>query len=277
MKYAAIIVVYNKNVRDSITCRCIRQIANYDVEIVIVDNSEIDQDNIGICREQGYIYIAMEGNKGLSRAYNVAIDQVKADIMILFDDDTNVSNEYFAVLDKAVADHPDVDIFAPIVYGQNNVIYSPNEFHFLKNHLIKNKNDIVAQERFNAIASCLAIRERVFDGYRFDEKLFLDQVDQYFFCEQRKLGRKFLKIDTVIHQNFYQRGAGLTARDGWKRIRLRMIDIMRHAQLMEKAQYKFLGLVKCGGLSVQISIKTRSLIVLIKGICLSIRLFVSPI
>lgn len=131
----------------------------------------------------------------------------------------------------------------------------------------------VSQEKFNAIASCLAIRRRVFENYKFDERLFVDQIDQYFFCEQRQLKRKFLKLDIEIYQNFYQRGNTLDPISAWNRVRLRLVDIMKHAELMGKMKYRFLGFVKCLGLSMQIAKKSKSVNVLFKGIRLTCRLF----
>lgn len=273
IKYTAIIVVYNKTIQGSITCECIKSIHDINLEIVIVDNSENDFHNGELCRSLGYTYISMNGNKGLSKAYNAAINKTNSDVLILLDDDTLVTQDYFNTLNKAVNENLDVDIFAPVVYGQDGVIYSPNEYNFLRNRFISNPDQVVSQENFNAIASCLAIRRRVFDGYRFNEVLFVDQIDQYFFCEQRKLGRKFMKIDVKIKQNFYQRGEVLDAEKAWNRVRLRLIDVMRHAKLMGGLKYRFLGFIKCGGLSVQIAQKSKSLRVLIKGLFFSCKLF----
>ncbi len=277
IKYTAIIVVYNKTIAGSITCKRLQNISGVDVEIVIVDNSEQNLHNDEICKTLGYNYISMNGNKGLSKAYNAAIENTKSDIIVLFDDDTNVNEKYFEVLDKAVSENTDADIFAPIVYGQDGVIYSPNEFNFLRNHFIDTPEQVVSQERFNAIASCLAIRRRVFEDYRFNEILFVDQIDQYFFCEQRKLGRKFVKLDVEIHQNFYQRGKTLDPESAWKRVRLRLIDVMRHAKLMGGIKYRMLGLIKCCGLSLQIAKKSKSIAVLLKGLLLTGRCFFNKI
>lgn len=273
LKYAAIIVIYNKNIKDSITCRSIKDINDFNIEVVIVDNSEVDFHNNEVCKSLGYTYISMNGNKGLSKAYNVGIDKTQSDIIILFDDDTFVNKDYFYVLNKAVNDYPEVDIFAPIVYGQDGVIYSPNEFNFLRNHFIDNPNQPISQNKFNAIASCLAIRRRVFDNYCFDESLFVDQIDQYFFCEQRKLNRKFLKLNVEIHQNFYQRGENLDPGAAWNRVKLRLVDVMQHAKLMGGVKYRILGLMKCCGLSLQIAKKSKSIQVLFKGIFLSFKVF----
>ena len=272
-KYTAVIVVYNRTVKGSITCESLKSIAGLNIEIVIVDNSESDQGNAEICKELGYAYINMHGNAGLSKAYNAAIDVTDSDVIVLFDDDTEVSNGYFSILNKAIMDHPEVDIFAPVVYGQDGVIYSPNAFNFLRNHFINSPTQEVPQDKFNAIASCLAIRRRVFDGYRFNEILFVDQIDQYFFCEQRKLGRKFMKLDVEIHQNFYQRGAALDPNVAWKRVKLRLIDVMRHAKLMGGIKYRFLGFIKDCGLSLQIAKKSKSMMLFVKGIGLSCVLF----
>lgn len=274
VKYTAIVVVYNKTIKESITCESLKKIPDLDIGIVVVDNSETNQGNKDICKELGYTYISMYGNKGLSKAYNAAIDATNSDIIVLFDDDTEVGSDYFEILNKATIEYPEIDIFAPIVYGQDGVIYSPNEFNFLRNHFIDLPQKEVSQDKFNAIASCLAVRRRIFDEYRFNEVLFIDQIDQYFFCEQRKLGRKFMKLNVEIHQNFYQRGTALDSNSAWKRVRLRLIDVMRHAKLMGGFKYRLLGFIKDCGLSVQIARKSNSIGVLLKGIGLSVKLLI---
>lgn len=273
LKYTAIVIVYNKNIKDSVTCSCLGKILTDNFEVIIVDNSTSDMGNMKECQVLGYKYISMGGNKGLSKAYNAAIENTNADVLILLDDDTEINQKYMEILNEAVVNHPNVDIFAPIVYGQDGVIYSPNEFNFIKNKLIKKPEQNVSQERFNAIASCLAIRKIVFDNYRFNESLFVDQIDQYFFCEQRRLGRKFMKIEAIIQQNFYQRGEALAPIDAWRRMSLRLVDIMQHARLMGEIRYIFLGFIKCLGLTIQIAIKSKSFLVFKNGVYKSLNLF----
>ena len=266
------IVVYNKRICDSITCRNIRNIDS-DIDILVLDNSEIKTNNEQYCRVNHIRYISMEGNKGLSIAYNVAIDHSRnTDVIVLFDDDTEITAEYFEALKKSLDEYPEIDIFAPIIRGQDGVIYSPNEFNFLRNHFIKSPDQIVSQDAFNAIASCLAIRMRVFENYRFNEKLFVDQVDQFFFYEQRKYGRKFGILNVIIRQNFYQRGASLKADVGWRRLRLRIYDIFRHARLMGGGKYMLLAFIKCCGLGFQIGKKSKSPKVILKAGSLSCKL-----
>lgn len=272
---SAIIVIYNKRVEDSITCRCLQKIDNCNIHPIIVDNSEVEMGNAAYCASQRFKYISMGGNKGLSKAYNAAINMAvhmePDDILVFFDDDTEVSQEYFEKLNQTTQSNPEVDIFVPIVYGQDGIIYSPNSFNFLKNRFISTPDDNVPHDSFNAIASCMAVRKRIFNEYRFNETLFVDQIDQYFFCEQRELGRKFMKIDAQIYQNFYQRERTLSPEAGWRRLRLRVVDIIRHARLMGGGKYIFWGFIKCCGLGIQIGKKSGSLGIMAKAAILSLK------
>lgn len=277
LKICAIIVLYNKKIQDSITYTNIKQIPDSQIELFVVDNSEQEQGNEIFCKERQISFLSMHGNKGLSKAYNAAIDTLKnVDVLILLDDDTEITEQYFIELKKALKLHPEIDVFAPIVYGQDGVIYSPNEFHFLKSKFITNINQKISQKRFNAIASCLAIRMRVFENYRFNEILFVDQVDQYFFYEQRKKKTQFLKIDAIVHQNFHQRAKELPSEIAWKRLHIRIIDIMRYARLMG-TPYVVLGCLKGCGLGLQMGKKSKSPGISIKAILLSIKLLTHPI
>ena len=214
----ATIVIYNKSIENSITCKNILSFNEDSIEILIVDNSTSNYGNKAYCEKKNIKYISMGGNQGLSKAYNAAIDLSKdKDVIILFDDDTDVTKQYFEQLQIALDSNPDVDIFAPIIYGQDGVIYSPNRYNFMRSQYIQESSQEIPQEEFNAIASCLAIRMRVFQNYRFNEKLFVDQVDQNFFYDQRKKNKKFMKLNVEIKQNFYQRGLKLSAESGWKR------------------------------------------------------------
>ena len=274
IKIVAVIVVYNKKIKESITFSRIKKMPDIGIQVLVIDNSESEMGNGIYCMENRIKYISMNGNAGLSKAYNAAINaSTDSDIIVLLDDDTEITEEYFKILIKKASEYEDIDIFAPVIYGQDGVIYSPNEFNFLRNHFIKTPEQEVSQNAFNAIASCLAIRTRVFNGYRFNEKLFIDQVDQFFFCEQRKRKMKFLKLDVEIIQNFYQRGEILSKEAGWTRLRIRIIDIMRHARLMCETKYIIFGFIKCCGLGVQIGKKTKSILIVFKSVILAIKCF----
>ena len=271
MKISAIIVVYNKDISRSVTFKNIKAYGGIDV--FVVDNSTNENQNKAYSESNHAKYLSMSGNKGLSKAYNTAINMLTdSDLIVILDDDTDVPVKYFDELKKQVEMMPDCDIFVPIIKGQNGIIYSPNNYSFLKNKLVTDPVKEVRQDRFNAISSCMAIRMRVFDDYRYNEKLFVDEVDHCFCREQRAIGRKFGILNVEIEQKFHQREAKIAADSAWKRERIRIVDIFRHARIIGKRQYISLAFVKCCGLGVQIGKKSRSLAVVGKAFALSSKL-----
>lgn len=271
-----VVVVYNKDIEGSATVASLRD-SGADLDVVIVDNSTVPNDNAAACASLGYRYLTMGGNAGLSRAYNAAVDAVPdAAVIVLMDDDTSVPAKYFSVLAEELESHPEVDVFAPVVVGQDGVIWSPNNSNFIRNELVEDPLTQIEQGRFNAIASCLAIRTRVFDDWRFDERLFVDQVDQEFFDEQRERGTRFAVLPVTVCQSFYQRGEGLTAEAGWARLRLRIVDLMRHARMKGSARYVALGYAKCCGLGLQIARKSKAPSVFARAVALATSCLIRP-
>lgn len=277
MRVEVVVVLYNKSIKESITLQNLIGLGDNDISICVVDNSTSDYGNEKYCRDSGMLYINMSGNKGLSKAYNVAVKTSHGtDMFVLLDDDTEITDDYFKVLKKEASRKEDVDIFAPVIIGQDGIIYSPNEYHFLKNNLVLNKgNREIIQSRFNAISSCLAIRSKVFEDYEYDERLFMDLVDQYFCLRQRQLGRKFSTLDTRIHQNFSQRNSDIDVIKYWNRMKIRLKDIMTYALLLGGRGYRTLGYIKCCGICVQTGIHVKSPSFALKGLMESTRLAIS--
>ena len=272
LKITTVIVVYNKKIEETTTWKCIHSFS-IRTEFLVIDNSDYDAGNDLFCIDNDIRYISMEGNKGLSKAYNRAVEaSISSDYIVFLDDDTNITEEYYKLLFDSIRRYPDVDVFVPIIRGQDGIIYSPNYYRFLKNKLINKTNQEVPQERFNAIASCMAVHMRVFNSYRFKEELFVDQVDQYFFYEQRGRNRKFATLNTEIKQNFYQRDKVLSASIGWNRLRLRIIDIFTQARLMGGGKYVIGAYLKCCGLGVQIGKKCHTVSIAFNAIQLSSKL-----
>ena len=115
-RITAAVVVYNKKISESITCQRIKDIDST-MDILVLDNSEIETGNERYCKAHNIRYISMDGNKGLSKAYNKAVDNSQfSDVIVLFDDDTEITEEYFIKLRAALDEHPETDIFAPIIY-----------------------------------------------------------------------------------------------------------------------------------------------------------------
>lgn len=285
--YYAAVVIYNQSCSNSITCKNLKEICQRepDIKIMIADNStqeKIKKENKLQCEKDQWAYMDMEGNKGLSVAYNHVIKALprlsESDCVIWFDDDTNITDEYFQKLRDCVEKNPTAEIFAPIIRGFDGKIYSPNERGFLKNHFIKDRNDKICEKRFNAINSCLAVKTNLYKEYRYDETLFMDMVDQKFCLDMTTADKKFAIIDVEIVQNFFQRSENLTVEKVWTRYSIRIDDFMNYAN--KDALHRWLGVVKVAMWGVDMAIRCKSTKILFmclrKGMKRAVELSIRP-
>lgn len=257
-----VVVVFNKKVSDSLTVSGLMKHRNSNLDIIIADNSTADYGNRADCEKAGLRYVSMEGNKGLSKAYNRILDILEPskekdnEYVVWFDDDTDVTGEYISELCEAL-NNKQYSIFVPTITGQNGVIYSPNEVHFFKNDYVLMKNKEVRQSLFNAINSCLAVKLSVYVDYRYDEKLFLDMVDQKFFDDMRRRNIKCLRLKSVIYQSFSQRVKNPDKEKMKIRYKLRIKDLSAYCS--ESRLLRIKGTIKGMALSFEIALKCRSL------------------
>lgn len=235
LNFYAIVVIYNKSIEESLTCKNLLKITNHKINTIIVDNStnlNFNKVNATLSKSKDFKYLSMNGNVGLSIAYNKALDYIKnkEGIVIWFDDDSNVTQEYFDELSEAIKDKS-YDIFVPVIQGQDKLFWSPNKANYFKNHQLKSANEVVPQDKFNAINSCTACRLKVYEDYRYDERLFLDQVDQKFFDDQRERHMKFYKLKTIIHHNFSLKGQNINEEKIESRYQLRVNDFIEYSNI----------------------------------------------
>lgn len=199
----AVIVIYNINCNDSITYNELKKIQN--INIVVCDNSTLKNDNKNIVLHDGYMYIDMKGNKGLSKAYNKAIEEISSIcqnrkyFVSIFDDDTEIKN-YFNIVKKYIEEDL-YDMYLPII-KTNHRILSPCNYVNNKIQPI-NYLDEIDINNISAINSGMMIRSNVFEKIKYNENLFLDYIDHDFMLKVKK--NKFnIKImnDLVLNQNF---------------------------------------------------------------------------
>lgn len=187
----AILVVYNQCIKDSATYKFLNK--HKDINAIVCDNSTQDYKNQIVVKSDGYTYIDMNGNKGLSKAYNAALDvlQNKTGYVILLDDDTILNEEYYnSVLNLSC------DIALPIVMDEKSIL-SPSK---VNKGVVSRWDGQEILKQFTAINSGMIIRLDVFKTYRYDEHLFLDYVDHNFMWDMQDKDIKIL--DAKIKQNF---------------------------------------------------------------------------
>ena len=201
-KIAAVIVVYNKSLTSSRSFASIGQTEG--VKIVVVDNSDPSFDNEQHAQEMGCRYIGMGYNAGLSRAYNAAINLVvkDADIVCLFDDDTDVDPNYFDAVRYYATNLPNCNVFVPVVIDSAGML-SPCT---IKGAFCKRAESVAAipSGGITAINSGMAVRTDVFEQYRYDEGQFLDYVDHAFLRDitGHDKARICVMEEIVLHQQF---------------------------------------------------------------------------
>lgn|SRR5574344_174781 len=265
-----VIVVYNKRIEESLTLRSLITCNIINNHIHVIDNSTKEYDVESSCKSKGYQYYSMNGNKGLSKAYNAALSLIlpktsSDDLIIWLDDDTAITPDYFSLLESCALQHEEIDIFAPIIKGQDDIIYSPNRYGFFRSSYLKTPEDEIDYSEFNGINSCLAIRARIFKNYRYSEDLFMDLTDNLFFDDMRNMNKRFFILRTVIYQTFFQRGNNISAVKILKRLKIKIIDFMVYAR-KKGFGYLCLGLLKTYAWGISLSLKTKSITVLIKCI-----------
>lgn len=195
MKYYGILVVYNMDVSESVSYQFINR--HKEINLIVVDNSDHDFKNNKKVESDGNTYLSMNGNQGLSRAYNTALDWIQKynpemdGYVILLDDDTSLNEEYLNEVKKVSC-----DIAVPVVKAKN-IIISPCRI----------KRDIVSQWDgqsnlldFSAINSGMVISLHLFKNYRYDEKLFLDYVDHQFMKDMKM--RDIQIMNAQLNQSF---------------------------------------------------------------------------
>lgn len=200
MNIYCLIVIYNKNYKDSLTYQSIKDEEN--INIIICDNSTSDQGNKELSGVKNITYIDMEGNKGLSKAYNLGIDRIKdkTGILCLFDDDTAIPADYFLkVAAHKIVD--DGDILLPLVFDDVGMM-SPGVMRKYLCYRAQSLDELVGDE-FTGINSGMVIDLDIFANYRYDENIFLDYIDHNFIRDMRRQNKKILIMeDIVLHQTF---------------------------------------------------------------------------
>lgn len=207
-----VVVIYNKNFEKSKTCVYLKKIEKkFRNNIIIFDNSTIENDIETKCNELNWNYISTNCNKGLSVAYNESINFIikkyknyKEDIMVLLDDDTNITYKYVEELFNKAIENKNVNIFIPKIISNDGMMISPTKYTPIKNSKIKNMEEL-NNKNILAINSCLAIRMKIFENYKYDEKLFLDYVDSQFFYDMRNRNEDFCILDCTVVHNFFMK------------------------------------------------------------------------
>ena len=210
------IILYNEVVTKIQSLETFRQAMSlFGAKILIMDNStneEIRKINSFESEKIKFTYFSNDGNIGLSRAYNNAINYASnfEDYwMMLADDDTYFSMDYLNNVYRTISNDSDIDIFTGIVKVSGNVFSPKNKLSFSGTAQLFIEKPGVYSNIF-PVNTGLVIHKCVFDKIgKYDENLFLDMIDFNFANQLTSEGINLIKvIEGEISQSFsgYERG-----------------------------------------------------------------------
>ncbi len=196
-----VVVIYEANLESSSTLQSLIKFQTYTPdfpEILVFDNS-LENNFTAKYLENIAHYKHEPVNTGVGGAYNYAANFAKSinkAWLILFDQDTKISDDYFKELQSSFNTFPNEKLFCPIVRANKKIISPAYYFAYRAFSFNKRKAGILKSSNFTVINSGLVIKlselEKV-GGY--DNELPLDYSDHYFFWKYKKRNRNFVAIN----------------------------------------------------------------------------------
>lgn len=203
-------VIYNKKCLESASFS--RIASSGEALVILADNStdpDMQSSNREECKHLGCEYYSMDGNKGLAKAYNVAISQIgsRIDYLMLLDDDTTIPQDAISELQHAIALHPSADIFVPFVFDQATLLSPCRRWSSLFFRLKRRPETFT--RRMSAINAGLVIRLDPHNREKplFDDKMFLDCIDHDFILRRIRQGDSVALFPAEFRQNFFDQTA----------------------------------------------------------------------
>jgi len=198
-----IVVMYNESCGKSISCKALLDI-RLPFNVIVVDNSTIPNKNNELCQANKWEYISMDGNKGISKAYNKGVSSIpiKDYWVVIMDQDTYINSDYFKRLNELIISRPQVWLKVPIVKDEKQYL-SPSLIKKYSVKRIKSIEEIKESKNITAINSGMAVYCKVFEKIKYDERFFLDYIDHKFIQEYKsKINGDIDIIDSTLKQSF---------------------------------------------------------------------------
>ncbi len=202
-KFLIVVVIYECVIEESITFKkllAIREKVCSFPEILIYDNSHNSQFSVKYLQSVAF-YKHNQANGGVAGAYNYALSLGKIERkewLILFDQDTDLSLDFFERLERSLLLYPQQELFCPIVLSAGKIV-SPT--YYLLEKAIKPKRlntGLVNSLYYTVINSGLTIKLGLMESLGgYDDDLPLDLSDHNFFRKYKKENKKFVLTEVV--------------------------------------------------------------------------------
>lgn len=197
-----VIVLYNVNIVDSETYQSLQTQENKDFKILFVDNSTIPTKNFQYAEANQLNYLSMNGNVGISKAYNQALSYLKdrATYIVWLDDDTLLPRDFMLkLLEKQMESA--ADVLLPIVKSKSHII-SPSRPREWRKCFTSREEVQKELPNLTAINSGMCVKMSCYEQFHYDERIFLDYIDHVFMEHVRESGLTIDLVSIELHQNF---------------------------------------------------------------------------
>lgn len=201
MNINIVIVCYNSLISNSNALKSL--ILHENVQLIFVDNSTdecIKERNKIYCSSiRNTIYVDMNGNQGITKAYNKAISLIENDVhkwIIFFDQDTSIPKNYITELLKCISLIL-ADVYFPVVKDKNGVL-SPCLIRGKEFKRIENRKSNTNLNMYSFINSGMCVNRTVFNNILYDESLFLDFADHDFISSLKRNGYNMYLINNIV-------------------------------------------------------------------------------
>ena len=198
-----VIVIYNTYAGDSVS---VISMIEQNARPIIIDNSTSDYNNQNYCEKNGLTYVSMNGNAGLSKAYNRAVSIINDDVdyILWLDDDTIIPNDYIMSASRIIEEQKEYDVYIPTIKSVQDDSKFLSPCLLKKNMAYKLDNlDNLKDGQFSAINSGMIVKRSLYNQYKYNEDIFLDCLDHDFMCDCWENNKKvFLMRSLVLKQNF---------------------------------------------------------------------------
>lgn len=187
-----LVVVFNKSFDESDTLKSLKEgqsIFGSSAQLIVWDNSMLPQLDIDTLKNNfltlnGVSYTNTKQNLGISEIYNKVINSNlgKHKWLVLLDDDTWLTEEYFKEIILLLQTNKDSYLFLPRIISNNTLVSPAKLYYFFGRYLSYIEPGITPSKHLMAINSGMVIKLSYFEKYdfRYDEYLRFYGTDNNF-------------------------------------------------------------------------------------------------
>lgn len=206
IRFLALIVVYGLDpVKTSSLQTLLANVFDRErLRILVWDNSPIptfDADNL---QQTGIVYRSTPENIGLSRIYNYVIANELRDgeYLLLLDQDTVLPVSFLTIVNDAIKQHSDIDLFLPMIKVNSNWV-SPQNYYLGWGRYWKNPRiGRMKSAHIFAINSGMVISSRYLLGRRvYDEHLSFYGTDTQFMLDYAERRHELVVLNVNLNHD----------------------------------------------------------------------------